>query len=285
LGNKKRRQLIRDALSDTMAQVDDLLRELQARHPLSPDIEKGQTVDDPKFEALKRHVQEIDALLGSGLRRPERWGDLQRHLYFGLVGDLVDILNVDWPKVKAGLSAGLYDENEPVPVDVEDLGQLASSRPTGSIATRLKWELLDAEGFERLLFALIARTQGYENPAWLMKTNAPDRGRDLSVTRVIGDQLGGVMRSRVIIQCKHWLSRSINVADVAELKEQMKIWEPPRVDVLVVATSGRFSSDAVLAIERHNNEDRALRIEMWAESHLERLLAERPSIVAEFRLR
>lgn len=118
-----------------------------------------------------------------------------------------------------------------------------------------------------------------------MKTNAPDRGRDLSVTRIANDQLGGVIRSRVIIQCKHWPTKSVSVGDVSELQAQMKLWEPPRVDVLVIATSGRFSSDAVSFIEKHNVEDRALRIEMWPESHLERLLAERPALIAEFRLR
>ena len=118
-----------------------------------------------------------------------------------------------------------------------------------------------------------------------MKTNAPDRGRDLSVMRITNDQLGGVIRSRVIIQCKHWQTKSVTVADVAEVQLQMKLWEPPRVDVLVIATSGRFSSDAVALIEKHNTEDRALRIEMWPESHLERLLAERPALIAEFRLR
>jgi hypothetical protein len=118
-----------------------------------------------------------------------------------------------------------------------------------------------------------------------MRTNAPDRGRDLSVTRVANDPLGGTIRGRVIIQCKHWSDKSVSVADVSELRAQMKLWEPPRVDVLVIATSGRFSSDAVAWIEKHNAEDHALRIEMWPESHLERLLAERPALIADFRLR
>ncbi len=65
----------------------------------------------------------------------------------------------------------------------------------------------------------------------------------------------------------------------------MKLWEPPRVDVHVIATSGRFTSDAVAMIEKHNHSDTALRIEMWTDSHLERLLAARPAIIAEFALR
>jgi hypothetical protein len=132
---------------------------------------------------------------------------------------------------------------------------------------------------------LISSETGYENPQWLMKTNAPDKGRDLSVYRVINDSLGGTIRHRVIIQCKHWLSKSIGPSDVATLKEQMKLWEPPRVDVHVIATSGRFTTDAVSIIEKHNQSDNALRIEMWPESHLEMLLASRPAIIGQYNLR
>jgi hypothetical protein len=75
------------------------------------------------------------------------------------------------------------------------------------------------------------------------------------------------------------------VADIATLKENMKAWGEPRVDVLVIATTGRFTADAVAAIEKHNVSDSALWIEMWPESHLERLLASRPALIAEFGLR
>ncbi|MEY4704798.1 MAG: hypothetical protein RL042_1000 [Nitrospirota bacterium] len=170
-------------------------------------------------------------------------------------------------------------------MEVGDLGVLVSKKPRGPVATKLLWESLDEEEFERLVFALISSEQGYENPEWLMKTNAPDRGRDLSVYRVYADPLGGTIRLRVIIQCKHWLSKSVGVSEIALLREQMKIWEPPRVDVHVIATSGRFTSDAVAIIEKQNLSDSALRIEMWPESHLERLLASRPAIIAEFSLR
>jgi hypothetical protein len=118
-----------------------------------------------------------------------------------------------------------------------------------------------------------------------MHTNAPDKGRDLSVTRVVEDPLAGVLRSRVIIQCKHWLSKSVGGGEVSLLKDQMTLWEPPKVEVLILATSGRFTNDAVSLIEKHNTGDRALRIEMWPESHLERLLASRPWLIAQFGLR
>jgi hypothetical protein len=132
---------------------------------------------------------------------------------------------------------------------------------------------------------LISAAPGYENPQWLVQTNAPDRGRDLSTIRAAGDTLAGMIRSRVIIQCRHWLRRSVSPSDVTSLRDLMSLWEPPRVDVLVIATSGRFTSDAVALIETHNQSDRALRIEMWAESLLEAQLAQRPDLIAEFGLR
>ncbi|TAK96831.1 hypothetical protein EPO05_00815, partial [Patescibacteria group bacterium] len=98
--------------------------------------------------------------------------------------------------------------------------------PRGPVATKLKWESLTEEEFERLIFVLIAAEHGYENPEWLMKTNAPDRGRDLSVYRVYNDSLGGTLRQRVIIQCKHWLSKSVSPTEIGTLKEQMRLWEP-----------------------------------------------------------
>ena len=118
-----------------------------------------------------------------------------------------------------------------------------------------------------------------------MKTNAPDRGRDISAFRVFHDALGGTTRLRIIVQCKHWLKRSVAPRDVSDLKEQILLWDPPRVDVCIIATSGRFTSDAVAVVEKHNQSNQALRIEMWPDSHLERLIVRRPALIAEFGLR
>jgi len=281
--NQKRRELIRDALNELIDVIDGNLRELTKL--LEQQAESNEAVDSPAFDDLKGNVAQINTLLGSSVPKPARWSDLHRHMHFGMHGDLHAIVEHDWPSVKAGLRKSLYGEREPVPVEVEDLGALVSNKPRGPVATKLRWENLTDENFERLLFTLISSEQGYENPEWLMRTKAPDRGRDLSAYRVHTDPLGGTIRQRVIIQCKHWLSKSVGATEIAVLREQMKIWEPPRVDVHVIATSGRFTSDAVAIIEKHNQSDSALRIEMWAESHLERLLASRPAIIAEFALR
>jgi hypothetical protein len=171
---------------------------------------------------------------------------------------------------------GFSTRNRPAPVN---------GYPTGPVTSRLDWQVLTDEDFERLVFLMISEAPGYENPEWLQRTHAPDRGRDLSVVRVEQDPLGTVRRYRTIIQCKHWLSRSIGPNDVAEARSQMELWQPPRVDALVIATTGRFTVDAISFVEQHNQSDRALNIAMWPDSHLERLLAARPHIIGQFGLR
>jgi hypothetical protein len=281
--NQKRRELIRESLIELIDLIDGNLRNLSRL--LIGNSESNRSIGDPEFEILKTNIAQIGMLLGSTVAKPERWFDMHRHMRFGMEGDLHDIIEHDWPSVKAGLRKSLYGEKEPIPAEVDDLETLVSEKPRGPVATQLKWDHLTEDNFERLIFTLISSEHGYENSEWLMKTNAPDRGRDLSVQRVYADPLGGTIRQRVIIQCKHWLTKSVGCAEVTALRDQMKLWEPPRVDVHVIATSGRFTSDAVSMIEKHNQSDTALRIEMWPESHLERLLASRPAIIAEFSLR
>ena len=169
--NQKRRALIRDALIELIDAIDANLRELaKLLDQASP---SNETVDNPEFDQLKQNVAQINTLLGSSVSKPARWSDLHRHLHFGMLGDLHDIIEHDWPSVKGGLRKSRYGEREPVPVDVEDLGALVSKKPRGPVATKLLWERLSEEDFERLIFALISSEQGYENPEWLMKTNAP----------------------------------------------------------------------------------------------------------------
>ncbi len=280
--DRKRRELVRDALQVVIDSVDEDLRGLAPE--LESDAKSNEAITNSRFDDLKSHIAEIDTLLGGG-PRPNRWSDLYRHISFGLKGDLRDIIKHDWPSVKSGIRKSLYGEKEPMPVGVEDIGDLVSSKPSGSVMTKLNWKKLTPEEFERIIFTLISSAKSYENPEWLTQTNAPDRGRDLSAWRVYNDPLSGVSRQRTIIQCKHWLTKSISVSDIAKAKEQMKLWGSPKVDIHIIATTGRFTSDAVEAIEIHNQSDSGLRIEMWADSHLESLLSSRPSLIAEFGLR
>lgn len=282
--SSKRRQLVRSKLLEIVDRVDSAVRELSDVYP--DDFEKTSSpVEGSAWDTLKADIAVIDTLLGGSVKRPTRWVDLYRHMHFGLVTDFHDIRNLDWPAVKSVITKNLYGRSDAIPVEVEDLGALVASQPSGEVITKLKWEILDEEEFERLLFCLVSQSAGYENPEWLTRTNASDRGRDLSVARIFTDTLGGTIRQRVIIQCKHWLSKSVNLQEVSASKEQMSLWAPPWVDVLTIATSGRFTTDAIQYVEKNNQADTRLRVEMWAESHLERLLVSRPALIAEFRLR
>jgi hypothetical protein len=177
----------------------------------------------------------------------------------------------------------MYADDEPLPVDVEDLASVVAQRPAGPVTTALAWDRLEPADFERLIFNLLGDASGYHNPQWLTATNAPDRGRDLSVERDMSDALGVARRQRVIVQCKHWRSRPVRPMDAVEAVTQAQGWQPP-FDAVIVATSGRFTVDAVNWIEQHNCTDR-LQVDMWPESHLETLLATRPWLVEQLGLR
>jgi hypothetical protein len=238
-----------------------------------------------RWSELSDLFSQLDRLVGNAVPGHARWGDFRRHLYFAASNDLRDIVEMDWPSVRTEVERSMYTDREPVPVRTDDLGELARARPTGPVSTRLAWERLSDDDFERLIFEIIRQTPGYENANWLMKTHAPDRGRDLQVERVVNDPLSGTRRYRVIVQCKHWLTKSIGGKDLIECVETVKIWEPPPVDELIIATSGRFSSDAVTLAEKRNHERRVPSVQLWPESHLEGLLARRPSLVTAFGLR
>jgi hypothetical protein len=156
---------------------------------------------------------------------------------------------------------------------------------TVRIPVKLNWTAIDAEDFERLMFTLITTTSGYEHAEWLQHTNATDRGRDLSVYRVTNDLLFGPLRARVVIQCKHWQRNSVGLAEIGQLRDQMDLWHSPRVDSLVVASTGQFTTDAVDWVEKHNQKDKSLKISMWSASHLEHLLASRSDLISQFNLK
>ncbi len=281
--DRARRRMVRESIEETVGKIDSILHELRR----CPDYSKeaGSTVEAAEWSTLKNYIDILAMMLGKDLPRKSRWTDLIRHLHFGQVNDLRDIIEYDWPDVKAALTSQMFGEDEPIPVAVTDLAELVRERPVGPIATQLAWNSLSSDNFERLIFSLVSGQAGYENPEWLMHTNAPDRGRDISVYRVFADSLSGTIRHRIIIQCKHWLTKSVSLSEISSLCAQMKLWEPPRIDVHIIATSGRFTSDAVAYVEKHNQSDTALRIEMWPESHLERLLAARPALIATYSLR
>ena len=128
-------------------------------------------------------------------------------------------------------------KTDPLRVSIKDLSDVVAAHPKGTVSTALSWTMLDDDAFERLVFAIVADAKGYQRAEWLMRTRAPDRGRDISVWRIGDDSLSGPHRYRVIVQCKHWLTKSVSDTDVADTLTKLSHWEPPSIDVLVVATS------------------------------------------------
>ncbi|MDG4798937.1 restriction endonuclease [Micromonospora sp. WMMD980] len=157
--------------------------------------------------------------------------------------------------------------------------------PVRRAGLELAWEKIDFTAFERLIFQLVVETEGYENVDWLMHTNAADHGRDVSAMRLRKDPLSGHSSQRVAIQCKHWLSRAIRDTDASQAVVSISHWDNPPFDVLVLATSGRFTSDAIAWIERHNSRGQRPIIEVWNDARLEFLLNERPHLIRSFGLR
>jgi Restriction endonuclease len=279
--NRARRRAARERLQQLVATIDIALPALLVDVPRdSRECLDGQQVDD-----VTSAIGEIERLMGDTAERKGRWGDLHRHLYFGQGHDWHDIREFDWPSVRSDVEAGALSDTDPLPVPDIDLGHAATGHLTGVATLALPWDRLNDDGFERLLYDLLRGFPEHENVQWLMQTRAPDRGRDLSLDRSLRDGTGGVRTERVIVQAKHWLKRSVGPAEVAATLAAIKLWEPPVVRGLVIATSGRFSADAVDWAERHNSSGAAPLIELWPESKLETLLAQKPYLAAAHGLR
>ncbi|MCF0083309.1 restriction endonuclease [Streptomyces lomondensis] len=273
---RARRRAARGRLEQLVATVDATL----------PIAVQGSARDSQEVlsndltEKIEAAIGEIARLLGEDAESIDRWWDLQRHMRFSQGHDWHDIVEFDWPAVRAGIEVNSLGDSDPLPVPDMDLGHAASGNLTGAATLALPWERLDDDGFERLLYDLLRDIPEHQNVQWLMQTRAPDRGRDLSLDRVLRDGSGGVRTERVIIQAKHWRSRSVNAAALNETVVAGKLWGPPLVRGIVIATSGRFTADAVAWAERHNSEGTAPYVELWPDSRLETLLAQRPHIAA-----
>lgn len=280
---KSRRTFLRSNAIPLLGVVNTEVEKLTSKYKISEE-ERYIKIPENEIQELNNAFKSLDILLGS-LVRPKNWGDMARHLSFHCDKDLQDIKNYDWPKINEEIENIIYSEFDPLPITINDVSELLGEFRKDTIITQLKWNKINDNAFERLIFNIIATSNSYQNPQWLTNTNAPDKGRDISTERVYSDDLNVVIKQRVIIQCKHWLSKSISLKDISFIKEQMKLWEPPKIDVCIIATSGRFTTDAIDFIEKNNQGDNGLRIEMWPESHLELILARHPDLVAEYKLR
>jgi hypothetical protein len=278
---RARRRAIRARLDELTSTIGETLPQLVQ------DVPRDSTdpVEDHRTNNIADAISEIERLLGDTTDRRGRWGDLHRHMYFGQGHDWHDITEMDWPSVKADIEAAGLSEADPLPVADFDLGAAASASPSGGVTTGLTWENLDEDQFERLLFNLLRGFPSYQNVEWLMKTRAPDRGRDLSVERVIRDDGGTTRTERVIVQAKHWTAKSVVPTDITTTIAALSLWEPPAIRALIIATSGRFTADAVAVTEKHNANGKLPFIELWPDSRLETLLSQRPDLLANYDLR
>jgi len=277
--NRARAELVRARVMDLVRVVDSLLPEL-----VEETEQDSAPIGHPAWDTLSHSVREIRRLVGTQISS-DGWGNLFRHVAWGQGVDLHDIARVDWPLVRPKIESVLYAENEPLPIHITNLADLVKSKPTGPVSIELNWSDIDESTFERLLFNVLSSATGYQNVKWLMKTKAPDQGRDISAQRVSSDSLTGSRSERVFVQARHLLTKSVTPEDVSSVLTRIALWEPPPIHVLIMATSGRFTAPAVEWIEDHNNAGKRPHIEMWPESHLELLLSERPHIAVTFGLR
>lgn len=275
-----RRRAVNERIEEAVRSIDTRLESIMANLPSGRD-----PVENEDAQQVRDSFRELDRLLGDTTERQGRWYDMSRHLRFSQPGDWRDIADLDWPDIRSNLESVALAELDPIPVADIDLGQASRSRPTGGVTTDLAWGNIDDERFERLLYDLLRNLADYQNVQWLMKTRAPDRGRDLSLERVIRDASGLVRTERVIVQAKHFTSRSVGPNEIQESLARLSLWEPPVLRVLIIATSSRFTSDAIGVVEKHNNDGKTPLIELWPNSQLESMLARRPELVEAHSLR
>jgi hypothetical protein len=275
--NRARRRAARKRLAQLTSIIDTAL----PRIVTSVARDSQTRLEDPETDKVAAAADEIERLLGDAAQRQGRWSDLHRHMHFGQGHDWHDIAEFDWPSIRPDIEAGALADTDPN----IDLGQAAAGHLTGTATIALPWDRLDDAGFERLLYDLLRSFPEHENVQWLMQTRAPDRGRDLSLDRVLRDSTGGVRNERVIVQAKHWRTRSVRPAEVSDTLAAVKLWEPPLIRGLIIATTGRFTADAVSWTEKHNHSGTAPFIELWPDSRLETLLAQKPHLAAGHGLR
>lgn len=216
--NRARRRAARQRLQELCRAIDAALPRLLAGVPRLSEVK----LEHEAVAEVSAALGEIERLMGDTAQRRGRWGDMHRHMRFGEGHDWHDIYEVDWPSVRPDVEVGALADSDPVPVPDIDLGKAAAGPLTGVATLALPWDQLNDEGFERLLYDLLRSFPGHQNVQWLTNTRAADKGRDLSMERVLSDDTGGVRTERVIVQAKHW-QKSVNAPDVGNTLTVIKL--------------------------------------------------------------
>ena len=141
-----RRELVCDDLIRLMGVVDPLVPVLVGR--VQSD---RQPIVDKDWDKLVDALGQVERLTGGMVPRQARWRDMHQHLSIGQGVDLHDIARLDWPSVRAELQASLYSELEPLPVEVDNMLSLVRANPSGPVTTKLNWDAITAEDFERVI--------------------------------------------------------------------------------------------------------------------------------------
>lgn len=277
---RARQLLVRQRSGELVSRVDELLVPV----PTEPDRELPEDEVAPVIAALKEAVNELERLLGEALAGGPRQSDLHRHLHYAEPHDLRDIAVFDWPAFRPHVELAIYGEDTPVPVGVDDLASLASTAAS-PVPSQVQWDRLDADGFEKLLTRVLEQAGSYIRITRLMNVNAADAGRDIEAYQVVSDGLLSEDHLRVIVQAKHWPARGVGASEIAELvHSKLPLWEGEPVRVLIVATTGSFTQDAVRWVDDHNRAAKRPNIVLWSSSELEAILRKWPAVLAEFGL-
>jgi hypothetical protein len=191
---------------------------------------------------------------------------------------------MDWPAFRPHVELALYGDEDPVPVEVDDLASLATAT-VSPVSSEVHWDRIDADGFERLLARLLEQSGSYVRITRLMHVNAADAGRDIEAYRRVSDGLAAERHERVIVQAKHWLTRGVNATDISDLVHaKLPLWEGEPIRGLIVGTTGSFTQEAVRWVDDHNRAAKRPDIVLWSSSELEALLRKWPAVLAEFGL-
>lgn len=141
---------------------------------------------------------------------------------------------------------------------------------------KFNWNVLDDEGFERLMFRLFFELD-FDNVQWLQKTRAADSGRDISAERTAN-------RSRVLIQARHQ-SASITAPEINDVVVKAETWNPRFNEVIIVTTS-TFTQEAVRWVDCHNaSPGQRPTVTLEPHGHLEVMLSRHPWLVSHLGLR
>lgn len=180
------------------------------------------------------------------------------------------------------------DKVTPTPGSTEE----AEEEKGGSASSRVEprqtvhWDRIDADDFEHLITRLLEVSGDFHRVNRYMATRAPDGGRDIEAYRVV-DGTGLLERrdERVFIQAKHWSKRGVNASEVSDLVHtKIPLWEGAPVALLIVATSGSFTRDAIHWMEKHNDQAKRPRVEYWNRGRLEGFLHTHSVLLREFKL-